>query len=68
VAADKKDESEHASNAQSDVPASNLSRINRREWFKAGASGGVGLALGGLIDVSVIKAATQELLRKAGDG
>jgi len=35
--------------------------ISRREWIKASVGGGAGLALGGLLDVPTIRAATQEL-------
>ena len=59
--ADKKEEPERSSNARSDLSAGTLARINRREWFKAGVGGGVGLALGGFVDVPTIRAATQEL-------
>lgn len=37
------------------------SPLSRREWFKASVGGGVGLALGGLLDVPALKAATQNL-------
>lgn len=35
--------------------------VNRREWLKTALGGGVGLALGGVIDVAAVRAATREL-------
>jgi len=35
--------------------------INRREWLKASLGGGLGLALGGLLDIPTIREATQKL-------
>ena len=35
--------------------------ISRREWLRASVGGSVGLAVGGLIDVPTIRAATQKL-------
>src|ERR1700745_2283372 len=35
--------------------------ITRREWFKSSIGGGAGLALGGLIDVAAVRAATKNL-------
>ena len=35
--------------------------LSRRDWFKASVGGGVGLALGSLIDVPAVKAASQKL-------
>jgi formate dehydrogenase major subunit len=58
---DKKAEPEHSSYAQGDIPTGRLPSISRREWFKTSLGGGVGLALGELIDVPAIKAATQKL-------
>jgi formate dehydrogenase major subunit len=34
--------------------------LNRRDWLRATIGGGAGLALGGLLDVRAVKAATQE--------
>ena len=36
-------------------------RFNRRDWLKSTVGGGVGLALGGLLDVRAVKAATQTI-------
>jgi formate dehydrogenase major subunit len=35
--------------------------LNRREWLRASLGGGAGLALGGLVDVPAVRAASQEL-------
>ncbi|HEY1467717.1 MAG TPA: hypothetical protein VGF61_01645 [Candidatus Acidoferrum sp.] len=35
--------------------------ISRREWFRASIGGSVGLAVGGLIDVAAVRAATKAL-------
>jgi formate dehydrogenase major subunit len=35
--------------------------VSRRDWLKTAVGGGVGLALGGVIDVPAVKAATSEL-------
>jgi formate dehydrogenase major subunit len=35
--------------------------INRRDWLRLTVSGGTGLALGGVLDLSSVKAATQNL-------
>lgn len=35
--------------------------ITRREWFRSSVGGGVGLAVGGFIDVAAVRAATKEL-------
>ena len=37
------------------------SMVSRREWFKTAVGGGAGLALGELLDVPTIRAATQQL-------
>ena len=34
--------------------------LNRRDWLKTAISGGAGLALGGLLDVPAVKAASRE--------
>jgi len=54
---------EHASRGESGnyLSTKNLSTIGRRDWFKASVGGSVGLALGGLIDVRTVRAATKEL-------
>ena len=44
------------------TPDTNASTsLNRRDWLKATAGGGVGLALGGLIDMPAVEAAAQQL-------
>ncbi|HET7207549.1 MAG TPA: hypothetical protein VFI95_13305 [Terriglobales bacterium] len=35
--------------------------ISRREWFRSSVGGGVGLAVGGFIDVAAVRTATKEL-------
>jgi formate dehydrogenase major subunit len=35
--------------------------VSRRDWLKATVGGGVGLALGGLLDLPTVRAATQKL-------
>jgi len=35
--------------------------INRRDWLRLTVSGGAGLAVGGLLDLSTVRAATQKL-------
>src|SRR5262249_19369159 len=39
----------------------NSPTISRREWFRASIGGSVGLAVGGLIDVAAVRAATKQL-------
>jgi formate dehydrogenase major subunit len=43
-----------------ETPAA-ATRVNRRDWLKSTVGGGVGLALGGLLDVRAVKAATQTI-------
>lgn len=59
--ADTKRYSHHSSRPQSDSPTSSQPSISRRQWFKASVGGGVGFALGGLLDVRAVRAATQNL-------
>ena len=47
--------------SDTDLRTSGLPTINRREWFRASVGGGVGLALGGLLDVAATRAATKDL-------
>jgi len=61
MAAERENDAQHSSHPQSDAPTSSLPSIGRREWLKASFGGGLGLALGGLLDVSVVRAATQNL-------
>ena len=35
--------------------------LNRRDWLKSTVGGGTGLALGGLLDVPAMRAATKDL-------
>src|SRR5689334_6795906 len=58
---DREKDSQHSLHPQSNAPTSSLPSISRREWLKAGVGGGVGLALGGLLDVRAVRAATQKL-------
>ena len=37
------------------------SSVNRRDWLKVAVGGGVGLALGGLLDLPTVRAANQKL-------
>ena len=38
-----------------------MSLMNRRDWLKSTVGGGTGLAIGGLVDVPAMRAATQDL-------
>lgn len=58
---DGKTYSEHSSHPQRDGLTSSLPSIGRREWLKASVGGGVGFALGGLLDIPTVRAATQNL-------
>lgn len=42
-------------------PTPNTPQLSRREWFKRSARGCAGLALGSLVDLSVVRASTQSL-------
>ena len=44
-----------------DPETRNLTNISRRQLLRLAAGGGAGLALGGLIDLSTVRAATQQL-------
>jgi formate dehydrogenase major subunit len=55
-----KEKSEDSLDTRSQVPATSTELISRREWFKAGLGGAVGIAVSDLIDVPAIKAATRE--------
>lgn len=59
----KKDASQVPLNDRSDFDfsAQDSRTISRREWLRASIGGGVGLAVGELIDVPTIRAATQKL-------
>jgi formate dehydrogenase major subunit len=54
-------QSSHYGNDGGEARTGNLPTISRRDWFRAGAGTAVGLAVGGFIDVSAVRAATQEL-------
>ena len=41
--------------------AAGLTAINRRDWLRLTVSGGAGLAIGDLLDLSTVRAATQKL-------
>ena len=41
--------------------APDSSSVNRRDWLKVAVGGGVGLALGGLLDLPTVRAANQKL-------
>jgi formate dehydrogenase major subunit len=58
---DTEKDCQHSLHPQINAPTSSLPSISRREWLKAGVGGGVGLALGGLLDVRAVRASTQEL-------
>ena len=60
MAVQKKDFQRY-SHPQCDAHTGSLPSISRREWLKASAGGGVGLALGGLLDVGAVRAVTQKL-------
>jgi formate dehydrogenase major subunit len=47
--------------SDADLSGRDSRTINRREWFRASIGGTVGLAVGGLIDVAAVRAATKEL-------
>lgn len=61
MAPDRERDSLPSSPAQSDASPSSSASISRREWLKASVGGGLGLALGGLLDVSTVRAAMQKL-------
>jgi len=61
MAADMEKDTQHSSNPQNDTPMGKWPPMGRREWVKASVGGGLGLALGGLLDVSTVRAATQDL-------
>src|SRR6516164_6167654 len=42
-------------------PSSKTPQLSRREWFKRSAGGCAGLALGSLVDLSVVHASTKSL-------
>ena len=50
-----------ASQPESSASAPSMTALSRRDWMKASVGGAMGLAVGGLIDVAVVRAATREL-------
>src|SRR5262245_30206112 len=58
---EKKGESQDRSPDGSAAPSQKQIPISRRAWFKTSVGGGVGLALGGLVDLPAAKAATKKL-------
>src|SRR5215467_1597338 len=56
-----KEKSLDSLHTQNEEVGNGRASISRRDWFKASVGGGLGLALGSLIDVPAIKAATQNL-------
>jgi len=46
--------------ASRNTGAPNLTSVTRRDWLRVAAGGSVGLALGGLLDLPKVRAATQE--------
>ena len=57
----RKTGSHHSLHTEGDIPASSSPPMGRREWLKASVGGGLGLTLGGLLDLPRVRAATQEL-------
>jgi len=47
--------------SDSTLSAQESRTISRREWFRSSIGGGVGLAVGDLIDIPAVRAATREL-------
>jgi formate dehydrogenase major subunit len=58
-----KDWNENAPDSQSESRpgAHSTAAVSRRDWMKASIGGAMGLAVGGLIDVAAVRAATKEL-------
>ncbi|HET6175404.1 MAG TPA: hypothetical protein VFE61_00630, partial [Candidatus Sulfotelmatobacter sp.] len=46
---------------ESGLSAPSMTAVSRRDWMKASVGGVLGLAVGGLIDVAAVRAATKEL-------
>jgi len=53
--------SEAQSRMEGHPATSGLTRINRRDWIRTAVGGSVGLALDDLLDLSTVRAATQQL-------
>jgi len=58
---DKQIESEVHSHVSRSSRTPDFSSVNRRAWLKVAVGGGVGLALGGLLDLPTVRAANQKL-------
>jgi len=58
---DKQIESEVHSHVSRSSRTPDSSSVNRRDWLKVAVGGGVGLALGGLLDLPTVRAANQKL-------
>lgn len=58
-----KDRNENAPASQSEgrTGAYSMTAVSRRDWMKSSVGGAIGLAVGGLIDVAAVRAATKEL-------
>src|ERR1700746_1624534 len=58
-----KERNENVPPIQSDrrPSAHSMTAVSRRDWMKASIGGAMGLAVGGLIDVAAVRAATKEL-------
>src|ERR1700745_4436992 len=58
-----KDWNENAPDSQSESRpgAHSMTAVSRRDWMKTSVGGAMGLAVGGLIDVAAVRAATKEL-------
>src|ERR1700751_5893397 len=54
-------ENEPDSQSESRPGAHSMTAVSRRDWMKASIGGAMGLAVGGLIDVAAVRAATKEL-------
>jgi hypothetical protein len=54
------EQSSHGENGV-DAYAGNLPTVSRRDWFRAGIGAAMGLAVGELMDVPAVRAATQKL-------
>src|SRR6201997_276746 len=54
-------ENEPDSQSESRPGAHSMTPVSRRDWMKASIGGAMGLAVGGLIDVAAVRAATREL-------
>ena len=58
---DKQIESEVHSHVSRSSRTPDSSSVNRRDWLRVAVGGGVGLALGGLLDLPTVRSANQKL-------